>query len=518
MPPKKAQSESKQGLVITLVFFILMTLGLGVATYYGFADQEKSAKDVKDAKDQKKVFQDERDFYRAQANFYRAMMGYPLQPDFTADELAQAKDQIDKGSLGKGVKSQEDAKKLIGDLSNDKDLGWDVAGKKAKMTWKDQLAKARADYEGLLKRTADLEAQKKAADKKAKDADDERETAKKTYETELKNVEKKLQAAQGNDRKTIEDLRGEIAKLSADKEKWVEAKEKEVKAAQKLASDKDKEIRKYKELLRQRDEQVAELSRGKNTEVPAAAIRTDWKIVRIDDRGTRVYINLGSADQVQRQLTFSIHGRGLDGRPNPTAKGTMEVVNVLEDHLSQARITSVNDPDRDPVLVGDYLYNPLWNPTLKKHVAVAGLVDLSGGARDPASGMLDFLRSLERQNVVVDAWMDPREDFKIKGRGISISTDYLILAENLESFTDGRGQAVDFGKKVDDGIKKMKEQAASSHVQVIGLRKYLDMIGYRLPPHLQEPTGLSPLYKPRPDLLERPPVERPPALKPAEKK
>jgi hypothetical protein len=38
MPPKRAAAESKQGLVITLVLFILLTLGLGVATYYGFAE------------------------------------------------------------------------------------------------------------------------------------------------------------------------------------------------------------------------------------------------------------------------------------------------------------------------------------------------------------------------------------------------------------------------------------------------------------------------------------------------
>src|SRR4051812_25328778 len=44
MPPKKqprgSAGESKTGLVVTLVFFILATLGLGVTTYFGFAEQD----------------------------------------------------------------------------------------------------------------------------------------------------------------------------------------------------------------------------------------------------------------------------------------------------------------------------------------------------------------------------------------------------------------------------------------------------------------------------------------------
>ncbi|HEY7154125.1 MAG TPA: sigma-70 family RNA polymerase sigma factor [Gemmataceae bacterium] len=110
--------------------------------------------------------------------------------------------------------------------------------------------------------------------------------------------------------------------------------------------------------LQQKDKwrQIAE-------EAPAN-MRTDWKIVRMDRRGTNPYINLGSADKVKPQLTFTIHGVGLDGRPNPRPKGTLEVVNVIANHLSQARVTSVKDANRDPILVGDILYNPNLRPDL----------------------------------------------------------------------------------------------------------------------------------------------------------
>jgi len=34
------KGESKNGLIVTLVFFILATIGLGVSTYFGFSEQE----------------------------------------------------------------------------------------------------------------------------------------------------------------------------------------------------------------------------------------------------------------------------------------------------------------------------------------------------------------------------------------------------------------------------------------------------------------------------------------------
>jgi hypothetical protein len=507
MPPKKA-AESKQGLVITLVFFILLTLGLGVATYYGFAEQEQLTKAAKEAKDKEKLFTDERDYYRAQANLFRVMMGHPRQSDFDENQLAQGKDGIEKGTLGKSVKAQEDVKKLVADL--EKKHGWDAAGKKPKTSYEELLAKANRDYEAL--HANNLALAKKAADaeEKQKEAERKQVEAAKNFEKELLAIGQKAKDDLEGQRKTIEELRNEIGKLGEAKEQVAKKAAEDVDLEKKKAAKKDLEIKQLKALVTARNEELAQYKKPVETQ---AAMRTDWQIVRMDPRGTMPYINLGSSDKVRPQLTFSIHGMAPDGRPDPASKGTLEVVNVLGEHLSQARITSVKDPHRDPIVKGDMLHNPLWNPNLKKHVAIAGVVDLSGGSREPGAGMDDFLRSLERQNVIVDAWMDPKDNFKIKGPGINVSTDYLILAETLEAVGDGRERNVEMGRAIDKAVTDMKEQAAKNGVAVLGLRKYLEMIGYRLPPHLAEPTGISPLYKPRPDQAERVPVDRQPMEK-----
>lgn len=64
------KGESKQGLVVTLVFFILATIGLGVSTYFGFSEQEtlRAEKDKSDVtqKNEAKLI----DFYRFQSMLY----------------------------------------------------------------------------------------------------------------------------------------------------------------------------------------------------------------------------------------------------------------------------------------------------------------------------------------------------------------------------------------------------------------------------------------------------------------
>src|SRR5262249_44684532 len=148
----------------------------------------------------------------------------------------------------------------------------------------------------------------------------------------------------------------------------------------KQIDDLKKELGKAKERIAFQQSTI-EAKEAKSTEAPPD-MRTDWKIVEMDRRGTNPYINLGSTDNVKSQQTFTIHAIGQDGRPNRQAKGTLEVVNVSGPHLSQARVTGVKDANRDPIIKGDIIYNPSWNPTLKKHVALAGIMDITGDGRD----------------------------------------------------------------------------------------------------------------------------------------
>jgi hypothetical protein len=492
MPRETSKGESKQGLVITLVFFILATIGLGVATYFGFADQAEKEKLAKDANDKKKLIEEDRDWYKFQAQIYRSYMGETQ--NINPGDLNTRREQYMTDRLGTKATDKQDVDKVIKEKL-DKELGWNAKENRPERTFQDLLATKEKEKDALLTKISGLEKAKEQAQKQAKEQEELAKEAQKNLDTKLAEQAKKNTDDLSGDRKTIDDLRNEIARLGTEIENLKKKGVADQQALVKQIKEKDQRMAKMKELLDARNAELAQVQ-VKSKEAPPS-MRTDWRIVYMDPRGTNPYINLGSVDKVKPQLTFSIHGVTTDGRPISEAKGTLEVVNVIGEHVSQTRITSVKDQNRDPILKGDVLYNPSWNPTIKKHVALAGVIDLTGDGRD---SLYEFMRNLERQSIIVDAYLDPK-DFQVKGK-VTVRTDFLIIGESLEFQITGREKNPEFHKKLDKGIRDMKDQANANGVAIKSLSQYLEMIGYRLPRSTGEQSGL---YNPtlRPDQAPR---------------
>jgi len=481
MPPKRG--ESKQGLVITLVFFVLATIGFAVGTYYGFAEQDRLAKDAKKAKDEEKTAKDSRDWWKFQALAYRGYMGN--LPATSAEEAAVLRDKFMGGSAGGSKEPDEADVKTLFQNVLDKKLGWNTAMKKPSTTYEDLLAKREQRIQDLEKTNAGLQLANKKLGDQVKEQDDQLREIGLAYDKKFNDLSTKLTKDQAGNRKTINDLQAFVNTVKDQNDQLKKQFQAEQTKSSRQIKKLNDQVKDQREVLDRKEAEVAQINQ-KGADAPQNW-RTDWKILSMDRRGDMPYINLGSADQVQPQLTFSVHGIGADGKPVPAGKATIEVARVLGPHMAQARVTSVKDANRDPILPGDVLYNPTWNPTLKKHVAIAGIIDLTGDGRD---SLPEFMRTLERQNVVVDAYLDPK-DLSVKGRGLSVQTDYLIVGSGLEFLTDSRDKNAEYLKKLEKGITDMRKEAERNGVRVIGLGKYLDLIGYRLPhgTSLREPES-----------------------------
>src|SRR5262249_12189547 len=211
-----------------------------------------------------------------------------------------------------------------------------------------------------------------------------------------------------------------------------------------------------------------------------------WKIIRIDQKGTMPYINLGSGDGLETQTTFSVHSMGRDGKLSPTPKGTVEVVQLVSNdpHLARVRVTSVTDAKNDPIVAGDHLFNPTWGPGQPKRVAIAGLADLGGEGTEDS---VDLRRLLKRQGVVVDAYIATKnlktpEVLNEKGEkgDVTSKTNYLIVADGLEAIPNhSKKSDKEFVKAVNDQIGQLRSKAQANGITVISLQRYLEMIGYR---------------------------------------
>lgn len=472
-PKTKQNAESKQGLIVALVFFVLSTLALGVTTYMGYNADDGKEKKLKDKENELKTMTADRDWYRFQSRLFKAYMGHLKEGD-ELNDLKSTRDKFNSNAFG-----DEKERPLLAQLMNtiESKVKWDKASGKPEMPYENLLVVERKRNEDLEGQLAKLAQEKARMEGEVAKSRDDLDTARKEFDAGLKKLTDKTAADNKDllDKKNL--LETEVARIAKEKD---EKAAKDAEELNKANANNAKLVKANQETYTALQDKSAELSSIKNkTNDAPRDWRTDWKVMNLSKKGDTAYINLGSADKVKEQLTFSIHGLDVTSRkPIAAPKASAEVINVIGDHLSQVRIFDVRNPNANPVTAGDVLYNPSWNPFQKRHVAIGGIIDLTGEGRDQ---LADFKRQLETQNVVVDAYLDLR-DMKVKGPGMSVKTDYLIMGDSSEILPPALNKGNESpGARLDTQSGKMLNDAKNLGINVIGLRKYQEMIGFRVP-------------------------------------
>jgi hypothetical protein len=280
--------------------------------------------------------------------------------------------------------------------------------------------------------------------------------------------------------KTIEEIREELANLK----KLMESKEIDAN-------------RRLKELVKSLEEKDIKLKKIlEEIESKREALYTDrphGKITKVDNRNGIAWINLGSADFVRTQLTFSIAApNAVTTSGRRERKGAVEVTRVLDEHLSQVKIVDVTNATQDPILEGDQIFNPAWDPTRPMRIAIAGHVDKNSDGLDDTA---ELVRDLQKQGIQIDAWLDMKE-IKVEGPGISGVTDFLILGDSPQSDAGLGGLTIgnreERKKQIRDKMDEMKSSAKDKGVEIIQWRRFLSRIGYALPKGTGAPAEFNP--------------------------
>lgn len=465
-----AKDDSKQGLIITLVIFVLISITLAVTTYYGFAGQSALEAKATDAAKKEAAKGKQKDWEQFQRLMFQSYIG----AEMTADEKATfqtLRTQFDAGQLGKEEASKPAFDKILKRLNDD--LGWDEGKKQPKETLfarvelLDTYAKnhqGRADKAEELhaKHKKDLEDQLKSSEAEKEELAKGHADAKKQHAEEVQNKHAALVKAQ----KMVEDLQAEIEDL---KKKEDVAKDESKRAT-------EKSQRKIRELTTQNERLRAETQ-------PASPLDLDKSkgaVVSLNRDGSTAYISVGSADGVRQGLTFSVYSARAGGKPTGERKAAVEVIAPIQAHMAMARVTSVTNPGGDPVVPGDLLFNAAWSPGMKQHVAIAGLIDLTGQGRDD---LAEFMRNLERMGITVDAYLDLKDN-QIKGPGINKDTSFLVRGaqpEFREEVGVLKGEQFNRQKEVAEKVGQMQAEATAFGIPVIPLRRFLGVVGYPLP-------------------------------------
>jgi hypothetical protein len=209
------------------------------------------------------------------------------------------------------------------------------------------------------------------------------------------------------------------------------------------------------------EQSVAKLREG----VPSAdqfAQPADGRITWVNQRHGTVWIDLGSADGVRPQVTFSIAPEGLDDAAGADKKGSIEVTRVLGPHMAEAKITS--DEATNPLLPGDRIFSQVWDRGRQVGFGIAGFIDLDGDG----SSDLDKLKSIiAASGGVVDA--APDADGATQGE-LKVSTRYLILGEYSNDPRYGALRT---------SWNELDNQAEQLGVDTIALDEFLALMGWR---------------------------------------
>lgn len=469
MARRDSDGESKQGLVIALVAFVILFVLTAVIAFLGYSDAKTYGDQLEAKITELKTARDKEQVQRARVG---QLMLAALYNDADKKKLEKDADVVSY-EANKRQKATKDI--LDEDLKKLKELKWEPGMERPELSYSERITKMEVD----------LNAEKKgrgAANELVKQAKD-------NYEAELKTMRDSREKAE----KEMADLKNQFAaKLKGIDDNYLAVVKKfedsivdsgkYTKDIEQLKKERNQLAAQYQALVRDTDIKIKKLEE-KIPQVDLLAYdQPKGKLVQMDRGGSTAYVNLGTADLVRPGLTFSVFGVGTY-KPNAERKGSVEIINVISDHLSAARITEVRTSTRDPLLTGDLLYNPSWSPGVKQHIAVAGLIDLTGDGKD---GTIEFVRNLEKQGVIVDAYLDIKEmAIRKKGEGITRATNYLVLGDVPEFTQQGQlrdnDPRADLKLKINEEISKLHETAIKLGVTIVPARRFMAVVGYKMP-------------------------------------
>lgn len=297
---------------------------------------------------------------------------------------------------------------------------------------------------------------------------------------QVKDLKQQLDATEKQKNAQIDEFKKSMEKLSEDaaaernkfEKQYGQINEEKTKIAAQL----DEQRKRYDDMVAQNaaakkelNDRMAKLERfnevlkSDRVDPDPFAQPADGVVRWVNQRNGTVWIDLGQADNLRPQVTFSVYSGDEDDAMSAERKASIEVTRILSPRMSEARIT--NDIPTDPVLEGDKIYSQVWNPGRQVGFAITGIIDMDGDGRQD----LEQLKSvIVLNNGKVDA--TPAPDGSIAGE-MTVDTRYLILGEHPdEPRMENERRAWD----------RMSEEADTLGIEPIALIDFLRLMGWQI--------------------------------------
>ena len=366
-------AREHQGLQISLIIFVILTVVLSVATFM-------FARKLAEERENIKAVQKDRDDAKATASNATAVLEKALPligaaATDTPEKVEQDFDRFKTSYLPLSKVSVPANKAAEGEAKPEKPV--EVMSYPSLV---EQLVKGIVFRDGV---TADLTSQ---LNKDKKDYED----AKASHATVKKAAEDAQKVAQAEREKVQKDTAEQIAAANKEKETisaQLAKKGEDFNAAEAVAKAAEGKVRTQLERTKGNLTQVTtELSRTRQQKHEVPDGNVTW--VSVGERV--VYVNLGQADFLRPQISFSVYPADVTDVVTSKIKAKIEVTRVLGPHEAECRI--VEDSITDPILPNDRVYSPVWHPGRRIHFAIIGKTDIDGDGNSDREKVRELIR------------------------------------------------------------------------------------------------------------------------------
>ena len=436
-------SRENQGIQIALILFVIITVVLCVFTYFFYSQAESNGKKLAQAQQSNQQLTQQNNLLDSKVQHLKFFIG---MSDTTRTQLEDAGLPSDEELDTMKDKYEKDRKQFGQGLPEDKQNYLGFA--------ENLMATIRVANNGIADANQRVIAANQARDK--------------TVVDEKKNTDTAIAAA----KKAADDLQARNAAYNAARDKL----KTDLDNISKEVADKSKELVTLRETTKTREDELLKeidtektLSEGLKGQLANLQDESfevaDGKITWVNQRANVAWINLGSGDGLRPQTTFSVYDHNANGVSATERKGRIEVTKVIGDHQAQCRI--LEDELTNPILTGDKVYTPAWQPGRRLRFAMAGVLDLDGDEKsDPEA----IRRIVSLNGGIVD--LELKKDGSVEGE-MSVETRYLILGKPP---TGADGQ---LDENVLTTYSGVISDARKLGVDQISLEKFLNLMGWK---------------------------------------
>ncbi|MBQ4079528.1 MAG: hypothetical protein II596_02485 [Thermoguttaceae bacterium] len=446
--------RNEQGVIVSLIVFIVLTLAFGVATYFGAKGFQEQKAALATARSELQSAIAENDTLRADLTNFKTRLGYGFG---SADEIINGKD----GSEKRVDKNGEEAAVHYAGMTDDvqKALGSDT-------NFKDAFGKLTAQLAAVNKQIADAVAER---------------------DGNIKEAQKQIASA-ANQKETFD---AGVAKLSADHQQNLETARAEYDDLTKQFNEQTKEFDVQKRNARdaiaeaktetEKDRSAADnfaeinldLSRRIDLLTNNDFDTADAVVVSTDQVGKSVRLSVGTKDGVRPLTQFNVFPTEALEKGGVKAKAKVQVTRTLEEHVCEAKI--LEDDQNNPIQPGDLVFTPLWRPGEVYKYALDYRLDING---DGVSDLGEIYNMIQITGGEVSAYID--DAGKVHGK---ITPDVFRLVVCDASIADRAnmdgGLSEEQREKIIADETAFVASAGENGVRTMRLPDLLAQIGYK---------------------------------------